>query len=75
MMSKKHTEEKNNKINEEIKEEVNEQTSNESTCECETNEDSCCSGSCGGCSGCGSIDPETMIQILGSRNKELEENI
>ena len=73
MMSKKHTEENNNKINEEIKKEVNEQTSNESTCECETNEDSCCSGSCGGCSGCESIDPETMIQILGSRNKELEE--
>ena len=73
MMSKKHTEENNNKINEEIKKEVNEQTSNKSTCECETNEDSCCSGSCGGCSGCGSIDPETMIQILGSRNKELEE--
>ena len=64
-MSKKHIKEEEQNINE--------QTSNESTCECETNEDSGCSGSCAGCSGCGSIDPEMMIQILGSRNKELEE--
>lgn len=64
-MSKKHIKEEEQNINE--------QTSNESTCECETNEDSGCSGSCAGCSGCGSIDPEMMIQILGGRNKELEE--
>ena len=64
-MSKKHIKEEEQNINE--------QTNNESTCECETNEDSGCSGSCAGCSGCGSIDPEMMIQILGSRNKELEE--
>ena len=64
-MSKKHIKEEEQNINE--------QTSNESTCECETNEDSGCSVSCAGCSGCGSIDPEMMIQILGSRNKELEE--
>lgn len=64
-MSKKHIKEEEQNINE--------QTNNESTCECETNEDSGCSGSCAGCSGCGSIDPEMMIQILGGRNKELEE--
>ncbi len=60
---------------EHIKEEesINEQTNDECSCECEDSEDSGCSGSCAGCSGCGSIDPETMIQILGSRNKELEE--
>lgn len=45
------------------------------TCdECSSEEESgCCSGSCEGCNGCGSIDSETMIQILGSRNQELEE--
>ena len=51
-------------------------------CSCDCDECSCddcghddegCSGSCAGCSGCGGLDPETMIQILGSRNQELEE--
>ena len=41
----------------------------------DTNESAGCSpdgcGSCGGCSG--GIDPETMVQILGSRNQELED--
>ena len=32
-----------------------------------------CAGSCESCGGCGSIDPETLIQILGSRNHELED--
>ena len=33
-----------------------------------------CGGSCDSCGGCGSqIDPETIIQILGSRNQELED--
>lgn len=46
----------------------------ECTCEdCASETESSCSGSCSGCSGCGSIDTETMVQILGSRNKELEE--
>ena len=34
----------------------------------------CSAEGCEGCSGCTpSIDPETMVQILGSRNKELED--
>ena len=63
------------------------QDGHECTCEhdecgCDCDECSCddcghddegCSGSCAGCSGCGGLDPETMIQILGSRNQELEE--
>lgn len=36
-------------------------------------EESGCAGSCDGCSGCGTIDPEMVIQILENRNKELEE--
>lgn len=36
-------------------------------------EENSCTGSCGGCSGCGTIDPEMVIQILENRNKELEE--
>ena len=32
-----------------------------------------CGGSCETCGGCGSIDPETLVQILGSRNQELED--
>lgn len=46
------------------------------TCDCgcnEKTEEAECTGSCEGCSGCGTIDPETVIQILESRNKELEE--
>lgn len=33
----------------------------------------CSPDGCATCGGCGSIDPETMIQILGSRNQELED--
>lgn len=40
-------------------------------CNCEV-EDECC-GSCEDCAGCGSVDNETIIQILDARNKELEE--
>ena len=50
---------------------------NECNCE-ETHEEvkteeSGCAGSCEGCSGCGTIDSEMVIQILENRNKELEE--
>lgn len=64
------------------KEEIKQEKCDEN-CECEV-EESCsceeettgCTGCCDSCGGCGtepSIDPETMIQILGSRNQELEE--
>src|SRR5574344_1641574 len=55
------------------------------TCDCGCNEgepctcndevkDEGCNGSCESCSGCGgSIDPEAIINILGSKNQELEE--
>lgn len=60
---------KSNKGKEEIK-------TNENTTE-EVNETAggCSPEGCAGCSGCGgaSIDPETLIQILGSRNQELED--
>ena len=37
-------------------------------------EEGCNPSGCEGCSGCSpSIDPETMVQILGSRNQELED--
>lgn len=32
-----------------------------------------CTHDCSTCGGCGDIDPETLIQILGSRNQELED--
>lgn len=57
---------KNNKVNENkteenVKEEVHEEAG-------------CAPEDCAGCGGCGtSIDPETLIQILGSRNQELED--
>ena len=35
--------------------------------------DEACTHDCSTCGGCGDIDPETIIQILGSRNQELEE--
>lgn len=44
-----------------------------STDECDCEDESTCNGSCEGCSGCGSLDDETIIQILDARNKELEE--
>ena len=60
---------KNSKENKEIKEEkINTETS-----ENEVKEESGCAGS-EGCAGCGgSIDPETMVQILTARNQELED--
>ena len=33
----------------------------------------CSEGGCESCAGCGGIDPETMVKILGSRNQELED--
>ena len=33
----------------------------------------CSPEGCESCGGCGSIDPETMVQILGARNQELED--
>ena len=60
---KKKSDEKINKdkINEEVKQDVNEESGG-------------CGGSCSSCGGCGTqIDPETMIQILGARNQELED--
>ena len=61
---------KNNK-KEEIKEtKVEEEKANDET---PNEEESSCGSSCETCGGCGGIDPETMIQILGSRNQELEE--
>ena len=53
---------KNNEKTNEVKEEVNESFDGCSPEGCE---------SCGGCST--GIDPETMVQILGSRNQELED--
>ncbi len=53
--------EKHEKVKEEVKNE-------------EVNSESGCAGSCEGCAGCEpTLDPETVIQILDSRNKELEE--
>ena len=33
----------------------------------------CSPDGCESCGGCGGIDPETMVQILGARNQELED--
>jgi molecular chaperone GrpE len=60
---KKHDEKKHNE--QKVKEEKVEQTT-------EVTEEGC-GGSCESCGGCGGIDPETLIQILGSRNQELED--
>ena len=63
---------KNNKETKEVKEEkINKK---EEVKEEKATEESSCGGSCEGCAGCGgSIDPETMVQILTSRNQELED--
>ena len=53
---------KNNKEKDEIKKNVNEEVAGCAPDDCAT---------CGGCST--GIDPETMVQILGSRNQELED--
>ena len=58
----------NEKINDE-------KINNEVNTEEVTNEEGGCSpDGCASCGGCSSgIDPETMVQILGSRNQELED--
>ena len=56
---------KNNKQKEEIKEEVKEEVKEETA--------GCSPDGCESCGGCGGIDPETMVQILGARNQELED--
>ncbi len=62
-LKKNNKETKEEKINK--KEEVKEE---------KATEESSCGGSCEGCAGCGGgIDPETMVQILTSRNQELED--
>ena len=63
---------KNNKETKEVKEEkINKK---EEVKEEKATEESSCGGSCEGCAGCGgSIDPKTMVQILTSRNQELED--
>lgn len=45
--------------------------SEDHSCGCET--ESSCGGSCEGCSGCGDIDSETIINILSSKNQEIED--
>lgn len=43
------------------------------SCECEEENDAC-TGSCESCGGCGgSVDPETMIQLLATKNHDLED--
>lgn len=61
---KKNNKEDKNMESEKVKE--NEPVNNEAG--------GCNPEGCEGCSGCGnSIDPETMVQILGTRNQELED--
>ena len=62
---------KSNKEKEELK---NNENVSENVNETET-AGGCSPEGCAGCSGCGgnNIDPETIIQILGSRNQELED--
>ena len=43
----------------------------EDNCECE--EDTGCTGCCDSCSGCGTMDAETISELLVARNQELEE--
>ena len=58
---------KNNK-----KEDIKEETVKEN--ETNVTDEGCSPSDCASCGGCGtSIDPETLIQILGSRNQELED--
>ena len=43
-------------------------------CNCEEEVESGCGGGCEGCSGCGGgIDPDMMIQLLSTKNHDLEE--
>ncbi len=64
---------KKNDKKEDIKKETKKEVKQEEKKEEPVEEESSCGPSCAECGGCGSIDPETMIQILGSRNQELEE--
>ena len=60
---KKNDKKEEKKVNEEVKEEKTTET-----------EAGSCGSSCETCGGCGGgIDPETMVQILGARNQELED--
>lgn len=60
---------KNNK-DENVKENIENKEENQNDDETEAG----CSGSCESCGGCNTgIDPETMVQILGTRNQELED--
>ena len=44
------------------------------SCNCqEEQEQSSCGGSCESCGGCGNIDPQMIIDILSSKNQELED--
>ena len=60
-----------------MKKKNNEKTKNEKVNNEATNEvfeeNGCNPDGCASCAGCGGIDPETMVQILGSRNQELED--
>lgn len=56
------------KNKEEVKNEVKEDLNKENTASEEE-----CTHDCSTCGGCGTIDPETLVQILGSRNQELED--
>ena len=63
---------KNNKEEKKIEEATNETTQNETTNENVAG--GCSPDGCENCSGCApSIDAETMVQILGTRNQELED--
>ena len=69
MMERKINLKKNNKkVNEEVKKDVTEEIEDPTT-----ESGGCSPSDCASCGGCGSIDPETLIQILGSRNQELED--
>ncbi len=60
---------KNNK-DEKVKENIENKEENQNDDETETG----CGGECDACGGCNpSIDAETMVQILGTRNQELED--
>ena len=60
-----------------MKKKNNEKTNDEKVNNEATNEvfeeNGCSPDGCASCGGCGGIDPETMVQILGSRNQELED--
>ena len=70
---KKKNDEKNN-INEETVKEVESEKDVKEVFDEEEASSGCSPDGCATCGGCGGgIDPETMVQILGSRNQELED--